>query len=43
MSLQLRRILSDGGALRVAISDENVEIPLNNMARETRQLFASCP
>jgi hypothetical protein len=43
MSPQLRRILSEGGTLRVAVGSDNVEIPLKGIAKETRQLFASCP
>ena len=43
MSPQLRRILGEGGTLRAAIGDESVEIPLKAIAKEARQLFASCP
>ena len=43
MSPQLRRILSEGGTLIAAIDADAAEIPLKDIAKETRQLFASCP
>lgn len=43
MSQQLRRILSEGGTLLVAVDDRTGEIPLKGVAQAARQLFASCP
>jgi len=43
MSPQLRRILSEGGTLLVAIAGQTEEIPLKGIAGAGRQLFASCP
>ena len=43
MSPQLRRILSEGGALLVSVGGQTEEIPLKGIAAATRQLFASCP
>lgn len=43
MSPQLRRILSEGGTLLLAVDDRTEEIPLTGVAQAARQLLASCP
>lgn len=43
MSLDLRRLLSEGGTLLVTVNGQTEEIPLTGIAKQTRFLFASCP